>query len=244
MCPHCQGLGTGLRTAGGEEFGDRQTGGAGSEGYCHLTAGQMGLVAPGDSRAGGGIQMMSGPQLSPQGQQDSPRLPAHLAANTGHSPPPVLPRAPAPPAHQPRPSWSRQGCDHLGGTTRAQTLSPGQGFAQRAPLGCPLQRGPATIHKPQPQVEPAPGEAAGGRVPDHAGPQPRRRRGSLAPRGPDTPPAEPSRGLGLSLFSSPARQCQPHCRTPAGSPSAAMERAPNLVGDCRAAQGSLLVFLL
>jgi len=87
-------------------------------------------------------------------------------------------------------------------------------------------------------------EAAGGRVPDHAGPQPCLRRGSLAPRGPDTPPPERSRGLGLSFFSSLARQCQPHCRTAAGSPSAAMERAPNLVGDCTVAQGSLFLLLL
>lgn len=61
---------------------------------------------------------------------------------------------------------------------------------------------------------------------------------ALAPRGPDTPPEEHSRGLGLSLYSSRPRRCQSHCRT-----AAAMERAPNLVGNCTAAQ-DLLFFCL
>lgn len=176
-----------------------------------------------------------GPQMSPQGQPDSPRPPAHLAARAGRSPPPGLPPAPAPPAQQPRPSWPRQPSwwHH-----RSPNPFPRAAHCPASPSGLPAPGGTCHQPRPQPQWSQRPGRRP------WPSPRPRWPPALPAPRGPDTPPAEPSRGLGLSLFSSPAGWCQPHCRTAAGSPSAAMERAPNLVGDCTATQGSRLIFFL
>lgn len=208
-----------MRTAGGEGFGDTQTRGAESDGCRCLSAGQKGLVSPEDSRAGGGTWMMAGPRLSLQDLHSS--LPAQDTV------PPAHPCSPSPAAVSPL-WWHHRG--------RVQTPSPGQGIAQRplrAPAGTRRCRSRRRSQRPvrrrrvaESQTTLAPALPA------------------LAPRGPDTPPEEHSRGLGLSLYSSRPRWCQPHCRTAAGSPSAAMERAPNLVSDCTAARGLLLLCLL
>lgn len=125
-----------MRTAGGEGFGDRETRGPRSDGCHGLTAGQKGLVASRDSRAGGGIWMTA----------RQPQATCTPCCQRRTHPTPVFLQCPAPPARQPRPSWPQQGCEHAGGTTRAQTPSPGQGFAQQAPPGCLVQRGPVTVH--------------------------------------------------------------------------------------------------
>lgn len=172
MCPRCQGLGTDLTTEG-EGFGDRQTRGAESQGRHCLTFGQKGLLAPGDSRAGGGTWMMMGLQLSPQGQQDSARLPARLGDSAGDHPwssrKPLIPQLSSrvPP-----------------GPSRAVTMLVAPREPKPPPQGRLLPSKPLWAHWSRGNPPPSTATAAGGASARGGG-------GWLSPR-PCWPPARPA----------------------------------------------------